>query len=40
MDTLPFADLTSLELRNLLETGADNLRNITSKLLQATSGGP
>ena len=30
MDTLPFADLTSLELRNLFETGADKLRNIIS----------
>ena len=28
MDTLPFAHLTSLELRNLFETGADKLRNI------------
>ena len=30
MNTLPFADLPSLELRNLFETGADKLRNIIS----------
>ena len=30
MDTLPFAHLTSLELHNLFETGADKLRNIIS----------
>ena len=32
MDTLPLADLTSLELRNLFETGADKLRNIINDL--------
>ena len=30
MNTLPFADLTSLKLRNLFETGADKLKNVIS----------
>ena len=28
MDILPFADLSGLELQNLLETGSDKLKNI------------